>query len=186
MVYPLGIGSVEHNRKHNVTVLSNSFIFSYNISNDAFKCIIMFLMMHFSLFLLSSYWVRIIMCLLSSWFFTSLLKYGHSPSSYGEESKSKTSLVVQRIRIRLPMKGTLVRSLVQEDSTCCGGAKPMHHNYWAPTLQSPHGATAEARVPRAWAREQRRQRDETPSLLAAARESPRTAVKTQGSQKLNK
>ena len=130
MVYPLGIGSVEHNRKHNVSVLSNSFIFSYNISNDAFKCIIMFLMMHFSLFLLSSYWVRMIMCLLSSWFFTSLLKYGHSPSSYGEESKSKTSLVVQWIRIRLPMKGTLVRSLVQEDPTCRRATKPVCHSYW--------------------------------------------------------
>ena len=39
------------------------------------------------------------------------------------------SLVVQWLRIRLPMQGTLVRSLVQEDPTCCGATRPMHHNY---------------------------------------------------------
>ena len=28
--------------------------------------------------------------------------------------------------------GDTVWSLVQEDSTCCGATKPMHHNYWSP------------------------------------------------------
>ena len=39
-----------------------------------------------------------------------------------------TSLVVQWLRIRLPMQGTRVRALVQEDPTCRGATKPVHHN----------------------------------------------------------
>ena len=39
------------------------------------------------------------------------------------------SLVVQWLRICLPMKGTQVQSLVWEDPTCHGATKPMHHNY---------------------------------------------------------
>ena len=35
------------------------------------------------------------------------------------------SLVVQWLRIRLPMQGTWVRALVQEDPICCGATKPM-------------------------------------------------------------
>ena len=40
-----------------------------------------------------------------------------------------TSLVAQLLRIHLPMQGTRVRSLVQEDPTCCGATKPVRHNY---------------------------------------------------------
>ena len=40
-----------------------------------------------------------------------------------------TSLMVQWLRIRLPMQGTRVRALVQEDPTCRGATKPMRHNY---------------------------------------------------------
>ena len=40
-----------------------------------------------------------------------------------------SSLVVQWIRMCLPLQGTQVRSLVQEDSTCHGATKPMRHNY---------------------------------------------------------
>ena len=40
-----------------------------------------------------------------------------------------TSLVAQRLRIRLPMQGTRVRSLVREDPTCRGATKPVCHNY---------------------------------------------------------
>ena len=32
-------------------------------------------------------------------------------------------------RIRLPMQGTRVRALVQEDPTCHGATKPVCHNY---------------------------------------------------------
>ena len=39
------------------------------------------------------------------------------------------SLVAQWLRIRLPMQGTWVRALVQEDPTCCRATKPMRHNY---------------------------------------------------------
>ena len=46
-----------------------------------------------------------------------------------KKKKKKTSLVVQWLRIRLPVQGTWVQSLVQEDSTCCGATKPMCHNY---------------------------------------------------------
>ena len=40
-----------------------------------------------------------------------------------------TSLVAQWLRVCLPMQGTRVQSLVQEDPTCCGATKPVHHNY---------------------------------------------------------
>ena len=46
-----------------------------------------------------------------------------------------TSLLVQWLRIHLPMQGTWVRSLVQRDPTCRRATKPVHHNYWAYTLE---------------------------------------------------
>ena len=42
---------------------------------------------------------------------------------------SGTSLVAQWLRIRLPMQGTWVRSLVWEDPICRAANKPMNHNY---------------------------------------------------------
>ena len=64
-------------------------------------------------------------------------------------------------RILLPMQGTWVRSLVQEDSTCHGAAKPVHHNYWACTLEpmshnywSLQATTTENHMPRARALQQ--------------------------------
>ena len=39
------------------------------------------------------------------------------------------ALVVQWLRVCLPMQGTWVRSLVREDSTCLGAAKHTSHNY---------------------------------------------------------
>ena len=41
----------------------------------------------------------------------------------------RTSLVAQWLRIRLPMQGTWVRSLVREDPTCRRATKPVRHNY---------------------------------------------------------
>ena len=32
-------------------------------------------------------------------------------------------------------QGTWVQSLIQEDYTCCGATKPVHHNHWASTLE---------------------------------------------------
>ena len=40
-----------------------------------------------------------------------------------------TSLVVQWLRIRLPMQATRVRALAREDPTCRGAAGPVSHNY---------------------------------------------------------
>ena len=40
-----------------------------------------------------------------------------------------TSLVAQWLRIHLSMQGTWIRSLVQEDPTCCRATKPVSHNY---------------------------------------------------------
>ena len=66
------------------------------------------------------------------------------------------SLVAQWLRVRLPVQGTRVRALVQEDPTCRGATKPVHHhywacalepvshNYWSPCTWSPCSATREA------------------------------------------
>ena len=67
------------------------------------------------------------------------------------------SLVVQWLRILLAMQGTRIWFLVQEDPTCHGANKPVHHNDWAcapePVLQSPcstiRGGTA-TRSPHTW------------------------------------
>ena len=44
---------------------------------------------------------------------------------------SLTFLVVQGLRIHLPMQGTQVQSLVGEDYTCHGVTRPMGYNYKA-------------------------------------------------------
>ena len=53
----------------------------------------------------------------------------HILSDLHLEVKQETSLVVQWLRIHLPMQGTWVGALVQEDPTCHGATKPMSHNY---------------------------------------------------------
>ena len=55
--------------------------------------------------------------------------------SMSKRSPSRASLVAQWLRIHLPMQGTWVRTLVQEDPTCHGATKPGHHNYWACSLE---------------------------------------------------
>ena len=42
---------------------------------------------------------------------------------------TRASLVVQWLRIRLPMQGTRVRALVWEDPTCRRTTGPVNHNY---------------------------------------------------------
>ena len=78
-----------------------------------------------------------------------------------------TSLVAQWLRICLPMQGTRVQALVQEDPTCSGAVKPVHHNYWAcalePQLLSLRAITTEARAPRARAPQQGSHRNEKPA-----------------------
>ena len=102
------------------------------------------------------------------------------------------------------MQGTRVQAVIQEDPTCCGATKPVHHNYWAraleptshnywahePQLLSPRATTTEARVPTARGQQQREATAMT-SLCTAAKSSPRSlqlekspqaATKTQCSQ----
>ena len=76
----------------------------------------------------------------------------------------QASLVIQWLRICLPMQGTQVQSLIQEDPTCHRAAKPVHQNYCALEPQSPCSVTREATTMR--------------SLLVA--------MKTQCSQKVDK
>ena len=107
------------------------------------------------------------------------------------------SLMVQWLRIRLPMEGTWVWALVQEDLTCHGAAKPVHCSCWDCALE-PMSHSCWACVPqllRAMCLEsvlcnRRGHCSERPAycseawpLLAATRESPRTETKTQHRQK---
>ena len=55
---------------------------------------------------------------------------GHLKNQYG-----RASLVAQWWRIHLPVQETQVRSLVQEDPTCCRAARPMCHNFGACALE---------------------------------------------------
>ena len=57
---------------------------------------------------------------------------------------SRTSLVVQWIKIHLPIQGTWVGSLVQEDPTCHGATKPWTAPTKAHLLQSRCSARREA------------------------------------------
>ena len=105
----------------------------------------------------------------------------HLCSEWGKKVSLGTSLVAQWLRIHLPMQGTLVRALVQEDPTCPGATKPVRHNYWACTLEpashnywahvpqllSPHASTTEACMPKAHA----------PQRETTAMRSPFTAMK---------
>ena len=50
---------------------------------------------------------------------------GHLPKT----GIARTSLVVRRLRIHLPMQGTQVQALVWEGPTCHGATKPVSHNY---------------------------------------------------------
>ena len=55
-------------------------------------------------------------------------KYNYS-EQLREKHEEGTSLVVQWLRIHLPMQGTRVRALVREDPTCYRANKPVHYNY---------------------------------------------------------
>ena len=107
-----------------------------------------------------------------------------------------TSLVVQWLRILLPIQGTLVQALLWEDPTCHGATNPMHHNYWACALDPmSHNYWARATTTNPVCLEpvlhnKRSHRNEKPMHhneeqppLAATKKSPCAATKTQCSQK---
>ena len=96
-----------------------------------------------------------------------------------KKSHSRTSLLVQSLKICLQMQGTRVPSLVGEEATCQGAAKPTDHGYAVPRTQRPWSTTREApmmRSPHTATREL--------PLLAVTRESLGAAAKTQGGQQL--
>ena len=112
----------------------------------------------------------------------------HKSESF-KTCSERTPLVVQWLRICLPMQGTRVWALVWEDLTCRGVTKPVRHNYWIGTLE-PVSHNYWARVPQLLKpahpepvlRNKRSHHNEKPvhcnkekPLLAATRESPRTA-----------
>ena len=75
----------------------------------------------------------------------------HQPRTIYSETKQKNktfraSLVAQWLRICLPMQGTRVRALAQEDPTCRRATKTMRHNYWA-CAQEPASHNYWAHVP---------------------------------------
>ena len=72
--------------------------------------------------------------------------WGSIPGQGTKIPQSQTSLVAQWLRIRLSMQGTRIRALVRKDPTCRGATKPVHHNYWACTLE-PASHNYWARVP---------------------------------------
>ena len=49
-------------------------------------------------------------------------------SLLGQNIPLRASLVVQWLRLQLPMKGTWVQSLTGEDPTCCGATEPTCHS----------------------------------------------------------
>ena len=52
-----------------------------------------------------------------------------------KKMKNRASLVIQWLRICLPMQETWVWSLVWEDPTSRGATKPMFHNFWTCALE---------------------------------------------------
>ena len=79
--------------------------------------------------------------------------------------------MAQWLRIHLPTQGTQVQALVQEDPTCCGTTKPMHHQLLSLRSRAREpllclDAATEAHAPRAPA----------PQREATAMRSPRTAT----------
>ena len=90
--------------------------------------------------------------------------------------------MVQRLRICLPIPGTQVPSLGQEDPTCWGTTKPMGHNFTdAPLLDGSCSTTREAAAVRSLQTAPKRK-----PALAADGESPWAAKKTQHSQEQQK
>ena len=66
-------------------------------------------------------------CLLEQIWFSHRLTMSYANKNL--RNSGQTSLMIQALRICLPMQGTQDPSLVQEDSTYLVATKPMHTNY---------------------------------------------------------
>ena len=86
----------------------------------------------------------------------------------GIQNVTRTSLVVQWIRIHLPMQGTWVWSLLWGGSTC-GATKTVCHNYWtwtytlnpvSPSYRAPALQLLKSGCPRAWLHNKRSHHNE--------------------------
>ena len=94
------------------------------------------------------------------------------------------------------MQETRIRALVQEDPTCLRATKPVHHNYWdcalepashnywafVPQLLKPACLEPVLRNKKSHCNEKPVHRNEESPPLAATRESPHAAMKTQHNQ----
>ena len=121
------------------------------------------------------------------------------PLIFPVKDQWKASLVVQWLRIRLPLQGTRVRALVWEDPTCRGTTKPVCHNYWDCALE-PVSHNFWAQVPQLlkpacleavlcnkrshWMRSPRTAMKSSPRL-AATREKPACSNKDPRQPKIN-
>ena len=92
-----------------------------------------------------------------------------APQIFSIKTTPRTSLVVQWIRICLPMQGTRLRSLVQEDSICHRATNPVCHSsglssrVHKPQLLRPCALTTEACAPTAYALQQEKPPESTHS-----------------------
>ena len=131
---------------------------------------------------------------------TQLCGPGYLPTAYNWEHFLTFSnflqcyLYLKKDSIHLPMQGTQVQPLVQEDLTSQGATKPMCLNYWAhvPQLLSPRAATTEAPGHRPYAPQEEKppsqQEIHTPQQsppLAATREKPENSNKDPAQPKMS-
>ena len=73
-------------------------------------------------------WYVCVVCTILSLFCKENAKKKKKKKSSLKIPCSPTSLVVQWVRICLPMQDTWVRSLIQEDPTCHGATEPLNHD----------------------------------------------------------
>ena len=141
--------------------------------------------------------VPALLCHILSWMVLNLSESLFLICKMDTKRLAGTSLVAQWLRICLSMQGTRVRALVQEDPTCRGATKPVHHNYWACALElmshnywasMPQLLKLTCLEPmfcnkRSHHNEKPAHRNQEELPLATTRESPHAEMKTQRSQK---
>ena len=64
-----------------------------------------------------------------------MILYIKNPKDSTQKLLYRAFLVVQSLGVHLPMQGKQFQILVWEDPTCHRAAGPVHHNYWACTLE---------------------------------------------------